>query len=289
MNKENLACLGFSLINGVGPVVFKELLDSFKTANKAYSATFFQLNKILGKILSEKIIKERARDLNKYLDSLREKNINYVGFTDKNYPYLLKQIPDPPIGLFYYGNLQNYNWQDDMFLAIVGTRRPSQYGKKITEEWARALSTKNIILVSGLAAGIDTLVHLGAVSSKKRTIAVLGSNIGYIYPSSNRGLVKEIVKHNGLVLSEFCPETKVSKAMFVSRNRIIAGLCKATLIIEGAKHSGTLITARYSLNQGREVLVLPGQVDNPNSAAGLIMLQNGAIAVSTVSEVIEAL
>lgn len=288
MNKETLACLGFSMIKEVGPMRFVELLANYKSAYQAYIAPEQCLAKIVGSCASEKIIQQRTINLGKYLINLQAQGINYVGFFDKEYPYLLKQIIDPPIGLFYRGNLKTFNWQKNRFLAIVGTRYPGQYGKKITSEWASMLCRQNIILVSGLAKGIDTLVHQAVVENKGKTIAVLGNDISYVYPTFNQELSKQIVRFGGLIVSEFAPQTKITKSMFTSRNRIISGLCRATLIIEGTKRSGTLITAKYSLNQGREVLVLPGEINRPNSEAGLIMLKNGAIPVSSVKEVMEA-
>ena len=214
-------------------------------------------------------------------------NISQVSLESQNYPYLLKQIPYPPKHFYYRGQYDRFKWAKGRFLAVVGSRRPSAYGCKIAHAWASQLAQQGIILVSGLALGIDTIVHQEALKAGAPTIAVLGCAIDYIYPSENRKLYWQIA-NQGLIISEFGRGTRVPKSQFVTRNRIISGLCKAVLLIEGANYSGTLITVRYGLEQGREILVLPGPIDSATSAAPLIMLKQGAIPVSSVREILSA-
>ena len=215
--------------------------------------------------------------------------IKSIDLRDASYPYLLKQIPDPPQKLYYRGTLTNFHWQNQQFLAIVGSRHPSFYGLKIAQEWSLALAKAGIVLVSGLALGIDTVVHQSALKVGASTIAVLGCAIDKVYPKQNQSLYQQIINHHGLVISEFKPNETISRLRFVTRNRIITGLCKAVLLIEGTSKSGTLATARYAGQQGREVLALPGRVNDSLAQAPLLMLKQGATLVLNPQEVIEAL
>lgn len=212
-----------------------------------------------------------------------------ISLGNPNYPYLLKQISDPPKKLFYRGQYQLFNWLKWRFLAIIGTRQPSEYDCQIAHSWAGQLAKKRIVLVSGLALGIDTIVHREAVLAGTPTIAVLGSAIDYIYPYVNSKLYWQIINQKGLILSEFGPGTKVPTKLFVTRNRIISGLCRSLLLIGGGSFSGTLITARYALEQGREVMIVPENINQPQAQAGLILLKQGATPVSSVNEVLEAI
>lgn len=218
-----------------------------------------------------------------------EFDIGCVNITDSNYPYLLKQIIDPPPNLYFRGNYANFKWLSQKFLAIVGSRQPSDYGIKIAKNWSFELAKQQLILVSGLALGIDTLVHSACLKAKGLTIAVLGSPIDQIYPKQNEKLYFQIIKQGGLVVSEFSPGRKISRGQFVTRNRIITGLCQGVLLIEGTSRSGTLVSARYAGQQGREVLVLPGRVIDPLAEAPLIMLKQGATAVLSPQEIIDGL
>lgn len=215
--------------------------------------------------------------------------IKCVQASSFRFPYLLTQIPDPPAQLYYRGIWSKINYQTQPFLAIVGSRNPSQYGIKITQKWAYALAKQGVILVSGLALGIDTIVHKSALKAGTATIAVLGSAINQVYPKQNSNLYWQIPKQQGLVVSEFAPNQKTNKQQFITRNRIISGLCKAVLVVEGSLYSGTLITARYAAQQGREVFVLPGQVNNIAAQAPLLLLQQGATPVLSVTDILKAL
>lgn len=214
--------------------------------------------------------------------------INSVNLASIHYPSLLKQIPDPPQKLYYRGIYHSFDWQKQRLLAIVGSRQPSAYGKQIVQNWALELAKRKVVLVSGLALGIDTLVHEAALKAKMPTIGVLGCAIDQIYPKQNEKLYWQIIKQ-GLIFSEFAPGEKTVRSKFVTRNRIITGLCKSVLLIEGNTHSGTLTTARYACQQGREVLVLPGRVNEATAQAPLLMLQQGATPVLSVQDILEAL
>jgi DNA processing protein len=285
--EENiLAHLSFSYFSGIGPNIFSKLVKRFKSAQKAYGATRNELTAALGQALVDRFVDfrnefspvEAKKQLNK-------QGIGYKAQIEVDYPPLLNKISDPPIGLFYKGNWQNINWKNDKFFTIVGTRKPSHYGKNQAINTAKALAGLGVVLVSGLAIGIDACVHNAVLSLKNgRAIAVLGGGLNNGYPQSNRFLYQKII-NNGLVVSEFPPQSFVVKGMFVSRNRIVAGLSRGTLVIEGTKKSGTLITAKYAANQGREVFALPGEIDNYLSEAPLLLIKQGAEVYTKVEDI----
>lgn len=208
--------------------------------------------------------------------------------TDKSpyYPALLRQIYRPPQLLYFEGNPEFLN---KTCLSIVGTRKNTEYGEFITKLIIEDLSILDIVIVSGLAKGIDTIAHKAALEFSLPTIAVLGSGIDNIYPLENKILAQEIMK-NGLIVSEFPGESSPTKYSFPQRNRIISGLSIATIIIEAPENSGALITARFALDQNREIFTVPGDIDRPTSIGPLNLLQNGgAYPVSSGAEIIEIL
>lgn len=197
---------------------------------------------------------------------------NKLTIYDKIYPNLLKQTYKPPQTLFYRGNISALN---KPCISIVGTRHNTDYGQYVTEQIIKDLSILDIAIVSGLAKGIDTLAHRAALKYNLKTIAVLGSGINNIYPRENINLVKEIEK-DGLILSEYNDLTPSHKYFFPQRNRIISGLSLATIIIEAPEKSGALITADFALEQGREVYVVPGDIDRLASLGCNRLLQKSA-------------
>ena len=190
-----------------------------------------------------------------------------------NYPYLLSQIYLPPKKLFVLGNEEILR---EKSIAIVGCRKASSYGKKIAENLAYNLGKNNIITVSGLARGIDTSCHIGSIKAKARTIAVVAHGLDMIYPKENRNLAIEILNYGGAIVSEYDVGTKPLKRNFIARNRIISGLCKSLVVIEAKEKSGSLITANFALNEGREVYAVPGNIDNSNSKGTNELIKNGA-------------
>jgi len=205
---------------------------------------------------------------------LREKGIECQVPADNNYPENLKKIDNPPLALFVKGQIKP---QDSLAIAVVGSRRMSSYGMRITQKLVTDLVKKKITIVSGLARGIDTVAHQTTLEAKGRTIAVLGSGLENIYPPENKSLVEKIIKGHGAVVSEF------------PRNRIIAGLSLGTLVIEGAIKSGSLITARWAAEQGKEVFAVPGAIDAIGSQAPLFLIKQGAKAVEKVEDILEEL
>ncbi len=203
------------------------------------------------------------------------------------YPRLLKEIPDPPAVLYVRGAGSKINLNKT--IAIVGTRHPTPYGIAITKKLVSDLVNQGFTIVSGLALGIDAVAHWTAINAGGKTIAVLGCGIDIIAPARNANLYWDIIKGHGAVVSEIPPGVVTDKKRFVTRNRIISGLSLGVVVVEGARVSGTLITARYAAEQGREVFAVPGQITNTYSRASSILLKNGAKLVESADDIIEEL
>ncbi len=204
---------------------------------------------------------------------------------NKFYPENLKTIQNPPERLYILGNVLK---KDELAIAIVGSRRMTSYGKKMAYKFSFELARKGITIVSGLALGIDTIAHKAAIAAHGRTIAVLGSGIDVIYPPQNKKLAEEIIK-NGALISEFPLGTKPLGKNFLVRNRIISGLAKAILVVEGGRVSGTISTATWAANQGKEVFAIPGSLDSPMSQATNYLISQGANIATKPEDIIEIL
>ncbi len=212
-------------------------------------------------------------------------NIGIITINSKEYPINLRYISDKPSVLYYKGNIEMINSNS---IAIVGTRKPTFYGKWACEKFTKDLIEYNLAIVSGLAYGIDTIAHKTALLNNGLTIAVLGCGINKIYPKSNKALYDEI-ENNGLIISEFSPDTEPFKYNFPQRNRIISGLSSGVLVIEAQKNSGSLITANHALNQGKEVFSLPGNINSLYSEGTNSLIKDGAKLVQGVEDVLAEL
>ena len=211
-----------------------------------------------------------------------------ITINDKNYPELLKKIPNPPEQLYFKGTLQ-FKKSKNYCLAVVGTRKMSDYGRQITEYFVKTLAQAGVIIVSGLALGVDGLAHKIALQSKGRTIAVLGSGLNNIYPTIHKKLAQEIIESGGAIISEYPPETLAYKSNFPARNRIVSGLSLGVLVIEAPKKSGALITAKFALKQKRKVFVIPARIYDKNSAGSNNLLKNNGQAVTKPEDILKAL
>jgi DNA processing protein len=207
--------------------------------------------------------------------------------TSSHYPRLLKEIPDPPSVLYVRGTGSKINMEKT--IAVVGTRHVTAYGREITNRLVTDLVSRGYTIVSGLAYGVDALAHQAAIDAGGKTIAVLGCGIDIIAPESNTDLYWRIIDGHGAVVSEVPPGIRPNKKRFVTRNRIISGLSLGVLVTEGARKSGTLITANYAAEQGREVFAVPGPVNSKYSGAASFLLKNGAKLVESVDDIIEEL
>ncbi|RHW36419.1 DNA-protecting protein DprA [Neobacillus notoginsengisoli] len=210
--------------------------------------------------------------------------ISIITIFDPEYPYWLKNIYQPPWALFAKGDLSLL--QKEPKLAVVGSRQATSYGKNAIRLLFPSLIEKGVVIVSGLAKGIDTSAHVCAMGNGGRTIAVIAGGLYHVYPEENRQLFGEMAKSQ-LVLSEFPPDTKPARWHFPMRNRIISGLCKGTFIVEAKQKSGSLITANYAVNEGREVFALPGSIFNPFSNGTNDFIREGAKLVTKAEDILE--
>jgi DNA processing protein len=229
--------------------------------------------------LPKDILSERLREY-------EANHISIITILDPEYPDILKQIYQPPWALFAIGDVSIL--QKEPKLAVVGSREATQYGKNAIRLLFPGLIDRGIAIVSGLAKGIDTCAHECAIRNGGKTIAVIAGGFFHIYPEENRKLAAEIMNHQ-LILSEYPPDTKPSRWQFPMRNRIISGLSRGTIIIEAKRKSGSLITANYALNEGREVFSLPGSIFNPLSGGTNDLIQQGAKLVTNANDIIDEL
>lgn len=271
-----------------GPVRLKLLLTYFNDAKKVWNAN---AKVLLTLGLSEKIVTKfvehrREFNLSKYVKRLEKAGITTISINDKKYPENLKGISDAPFLLYVKGNLTN---SDRNAIAIVGSRQMSSYGKEVANNFGSELASSGITIVSGLARGIDTAAHKGALSVGGRTIAVLGCGLGTVYPPENTQLADKIISSGSAIISEYPLDYPALPNNFVSRNRIVSGLSKGVLVVEGRRKSGTLLTASHAADQGRDVFAIPGQISSPLSEAPNFLLQNGAKMVTSPRDILSEL
>ena len=208
-----------------------------------------------------------------------------VDMNSKYYPERLRNIDDAPKELYCLGNLELLNYKNN--IAMIGSRNCSSYGERAAKDFAYNLAKVDICIVSGLAKGIDSFSHIGALNAKGKTIAVLGSGLDNIYPKENIKLVEEIIKNNGLVISEYPLGTKPLKYHFPARNRIISGLSDSILVVEARKNSGTNITVDFALEQGKDVFVIPGNIYSKTSDGTNFLITEGAIPVLSYKDILK--
>ncbi len=261
-----------------GNVVKRKLLTHFGSSYAIYVATEEELrtSKAVCDAAIDKIIDDRNHwRLEEECDAFLQKGFSIVTLEMDAYPPLLKDVYDAPYALYYKGTLPT---SDERCVAMVGARRPSAYGEGIAADIAAALSAAGYSIVSGLALGIDGISHHAALEAGGRTYAVLGCGVDVCYPKRHRGLYDAIIEH-GAVMSEYPPETPPKSEYFPSRNRLISGLCTRTIVIEARNKSGSLITADFALEQGRDVYALPGRVTDPLSAGTNRLIAQGAAII----------
>ena len=228
------------------------------------------------KKMSDKNV-DKAADVVKYCETF---GIDIVTFYDVQYPSGLKNIPDSPLLLFVMGTLPE---NSERMVAVVGTRKPSVYGTRMAEIFSDGLASAGVVVVSGMARGVDTVAHKSALRAGGRTVAVLGCGVDIVYPPENAEL-KNLISKNGAVVSEFLPGTSPKPSCFPVRNRIVSGMTEATLVVEGKSSSGSTITAECALAQGKDIYCVPGNVDNPLSGAPNMMIRSGMARLVTCPE-----
>jgi DNA processing protein len=277
--EEGAYWLAWAQISGIGPVLLRRLQQHFGTLATAWNATKAQLGEVegLGLQTLEKVVQQRSRlHPEQLFTKHQQENSHFWTPADADYPRLLLETPSPPPILYYRGEVElQENLGHKPMVGIVGTRQPSEYGIRWTRQISTALAKNGFTVVSGMAEGIDTESHIAAMKAGGRTIAVLGTGVDVIYPHKNRDLYKQIL-NAGLVVSEYPTKTPPDRTHFPRRNRIIAGLSRAILVMEAPLKSGALITATYANEFGRDVYALPGRLDDHPSQGCLKLLSQGA-------------
>ncbi|MGD1717733.1 DNA-processing protein DprA [Dapis sp. BLCC M172] len=293
MTEERAYWLAWAKISGIGPIALQKLKQQFDSLARAWTVTPAELGQIsgFGRQKIEKIVQERSRiNPEELLKEHIEKNPNFWTPADPDYPRLLQEIPTPPPVLYYRGIVDSQEILGiTPTVAIVGTRESSEYGRRWTRKISTILAKSGFTIVSGLAAGIDTEAHRACLEAGGRTIAVFGNGVDMVYPRENKSLAEQVVKQ-GLAVSEYPAGTKPNSKHFPQRNRIIAGLSRAVLIMEAPKKSGALITADIANEFCRDVYVLPARLDDEKSHGCLQLINKGAEVIPiTMDKLLEML
>jgi DNA processing protein len=284
--KDRFYRLALSFVPGVGNVIYQRLLSHFKEAEGVFQASREELLKVPNMRVKNAEAIKGFKDwdrVKREMELIDRNQVTLLTWGDEDYPENLRNIYDPPSILYLKGNIIK---DDRLAVAVVGSRNPTEYGRSATERIGRDLARQGITVVSGMARGIDSISHQGALSGRGRTIAVLGSGIDVIYPPENKGLYQEIAAR-GAVISEFPLGTHPDGVNFPARNRIISGLSLGVVIVEATLRSGSLITANLALEQGREVFAVPGNVSSPRSRGTNMLIKKGAKLVEEAQDVLE--
>lgn len=277
--------VALNMVSDIGSVRLGRLLEYFEKPENIFKASVGKLTQALGiggKIAAQ-ITSLKNADLKNELSAAERLGLEIITLYDSGYPPALKNIPAAPILLYAKGELKK---EDSLAIGIVGSRRASFYGMNTAERFSFELAQNNFTVVSGLARGIDTCAHKGALKAGGRTIAVIGSGFNHIYPPENIDLAGQI-SETGAVVSEFSVNTRPLPNNFPRRNRVISGLSLGVLVVEAALNSGAIITADFALEQGREVFAVPGKIDSANSSGVNGLIKQGAKLVSCVEDITE--
>ena len=226
------------------------------------------------------------KNIDNYIEYMKKYNIDIITILDEEYPENLRNIYDPPICIFIKGNKKILN---NIGISIIGCRQCSNYGMNMAKHISCGLAKYNINIISGMAKGIDSYAHIGAIMAKGITIAVLGCGLDIIYPRENIKLYNDILENNGAIISEYIIGTKPEKMNFPARNRIVSALSDGVLVVEARKRSGTLITVDFALEQGKDVYAIPGNINSPQSIGTNELIKDGAKCVTCASDIIEDL
>ena len=290
-NDENAKYwLAFASIEKIGSVFIKTLFNHFGSIKSAWCAGSDELYAIEGltsRQISDFLKLRNQTNPDECLEYIQKKNIKFLNYTDTNYPKLLRQIYNPPMTLFYKGDLSRCNF--DRTIAVVGSRKASEAAKTVLTKILSDFKGTDICIVSGLALGIDSCAHKAAVNNGISTIGVIASGFDYIYPTQNKDLYKKIEDESGVIFSEYWPTFQPLQWRFPHRNRIVTGLSKGTLVAEAAIKSGALISANLCLEQNRELMCMPGLLTNPNTEGIYKLIKNGAAVVTRAQDILDTL
>ncbi len=282
--------VAFSSIESIDSVFIRRLYNYFGDIKSAWEAKKEDLEQIEGlNIKQAKNFLAKRENINpdKAVEFVANRGVKFLSFEDENYPALLKQIDNPPAVLYYKGDWARCNLNKT--LAVVGSRRASTHARKDMAQILSGLRNTDICIVSGLASGIDTVAHETALENNLKTIGIIASGFDFTYPASNRGLYERIINGGGVVATEFFPTFEPLPFRFLQRNRIVSGLSYGTFVVEASLKSGALTTANLTLEQGRELMCMPGLISNPNTAGIYKMLKTGAALVTCADDILEAL
>ena len=266
------------------------MYNYFGDIEAAFNASLDDLKNIdgLSSKKAESFIKYRDKvDIDRTFTNVETRGINFLTLEDENYPKMLKNIENPPAVLYYKGKLFECNLNKT--LAVVGSRKASTYARDNLKKIIAELKNTDICIVSGLASGIDTVAHTSAIENNIKTIGVIASGFDFIYPTSNKTLYQNIENGYGAVVTEYYPTFEPIKFRFPQRNRIVSGLSYGTLVAEASLKSGALITANLTLEQGRELMCIPGEISNPNTQGIYKLLKNGAAIITESSDILNTL
>jgi len=290
ISEEKLALIILASFSGFGPATLKKLKKIYSSWQKALNTSSFNLEKIglKNSVICDFYDFKKEKKYLKILNTIKKENIFIISQDDSDFPGLLKQIPSPPYLLFALGNRKLIN--NEYLLTVVGSRITNNYNLHATKKLIKELN-KKVVIVSGLAKGIDTAAHLSALESKKKTVAILGSGLNKdsIYPKENNILAKQIIQSGGLILSEFPPHTPPIKTNFPQRNRLLAGISSNTLVIGAGEKSGALITANLALDFNRNVLAVPANLFTNYSQGSNYLLKSGASVILESKDIEENL
>ncbi len=278
--------LALNFVPGVGSISIKRLLDRFETPEAVFRASMKELLEVEGlgvKVASEIRKGPPEQAVKKELSLLEKSGGRMITVKDEAYPLRLRDIYDPPALLYLKGELKK---EDELAVSIVGSRKTTPYGRWITEKISQDLVRHGVTIVSGMARGVDSVAHWGAISGGGRTLAVLGCGVDVVYPPENRNLFAKIIEQ-GAVLSEFPMGSPPEGGHFPKRNRIISGLSIGVVVVQASSDSGSLITANYALEQGREVFAIPGNVGADGSRGTNRLIKDGAKLVESSEDILE--
>lgn len=285
MIDEKVAIWALAHVNGLGPASVRKIIEKFSSAAAVFNAGKQRLidsNLTAGSVIERLTESKDWEEIKAELEKATPSGAEFIAMTEPGYPAKLKNISDPPPYLFFKGDLALF---DGPSLAIVGARRPTDYGRRMASRLAGELASAGVTIVSGLAFGIDATAHQATLEKGGKTSAVFGCGLDYIYPPAHSTLAARIAE-SGCLFSEFPRGTKPERYNFPVRNRIISGLTDGVLVVEAAQKSGALVTANLALEQGRDVLAIPGSIDNELSYGPNDLIKQGAVPVTSVDDVL---
>jgi DNA processing protein len=286
---ETEACIALNMLPTMGPVRLRKLLEVFETPERILTAKRNELRTIdgIGNEVADQITNwENTVDLSAELQRIRDFGAGIITAKSPNYPRQLREIHAPPIVLYVWGELIE---RDQHAIAVIGSRRTSHYGAESAKKLSYQLAYSGLTIISGLARGIDTAAHQGALAAKGRTIAVIGSGLTKLYPPENAALAEKICDGSGAIVSEFSMEIEPDRQTFPMRNRIISGWSHGILVVEAGVNSGALITASQAIEQGRSVYAVPGHINAPTAYGSNRLIQQGAKLVMDASDILDDL